>query len=94
MMTLITRDGPLFVSEGSQSYALHWMAMESPGMDFPFLALDRAANWAEFNAALRRFSGPAQNFVYADVDGNIGHHVAGPVPVRAGCRGDVPAGAA
>jgi len=91
MVSLITRDGPLLVNDGGQSYALRWMAAESAGMDFPFLAVDRAANWAEFNAALRRFSGPAQNFVYADVDGNIGHHVAGPVPVRQGCRGDVPA---
>ena len=37
------------------------------------------------------YSGPAQNFVYADVDGNIGYHAAGMLPNRQGCRGDVPA---
>ena len=44
---------------------------------YPFLDLDRASNWTEFNTALARFPGPAQNFVYADVDGNIGYHAAG-----------------
>ncbi len=91
MITLVTRNGPLLVSDGNESYTLHWMAEETDTFDFPFLDLNRAGNWEEFNAALRRFTGPAQNFVYADIDGNIGYHVAGPVPVREGCGGDIPA---
>ena len=59
---------------------------------FPFLDLDRARNWKEFTAALARFPGPGQNFVYADVDGNIGYHATGRLPIRpANCGGDVPA---
>ena len=46
-------------------------------VQFPVLDIDRARNWDEFNAALKSFPGPAQNFVYADVDGNIGYHAAG-----------------
>ena len=37
-----------------------------------------------------RFTGPGSNFVYADVDGNIGYHAAGMLPKRAGYSGDVP----
>ena len=93
VVTLGTRHGPLFVTEGTESYALQTMVAGSMGeVDFPFLAVNRARNWAEFRAALERFPGPPQNFVYADGEGNIGYQVAGQVPVRAaGCGGDVPA---
>jgi penicillin amidase len=39
---------------------------------------------------LARYPGPAQNFVYADVDGNIGYHATGLLPIRKGYTGDVP----
>jgi penicillin amidase len=67
------------------------MAGVTTVMDFPFLDLDRAGSWEEFNGGLKRYSGPGQNFVYADIDGNIGYHAAGALPVREGCMGDVPA---
>ena len=35
-------------------------------------------------------SGPGQNFVYADVDGNIGYQATGRLPIRKNCQGDVP----
>ena len=47
-------------------------------------------NWRDFTTALRRFPGPGSNFVYADVDGNIGYHAAGRLPKRRGYTGDVP----
>jgi penicillin amidase len=87
----ITVHGPVFLNDQGQNYSLRWMAAEMVTMEFPFLALDRAGSWEEFNRALRRYSGPGQNFVYADVDGNIGYHAAGVLPNRQGCRGDVPA---
>ena len=87
----ITMHGPVFVNDEGQNYSLRWAAAEVNNLEFPFLALDRAGNWEEFNQALRHYSGPGQNFVYADVDGNIGYHAAGMLPNRQGCRGDVPA---
>jgi penicillin amidase len=54
------------------------------------LDIDRAQNWQQFTAALERFPGPGSNFVYADVDGNIGYHAAGKLPKRTGYAGDVP----
>jgi len=89
--TWITPHGPVFLSDEGHNYSLRWTAADATRMEFPFLALDRARNWEEFNQTLRHYSGPAQNFIYADVDGNIGYHAAGVLPNRQGCRGDVPA---
>lgn len=43
-----------------------------------------AQNRADFDQASEYFYAPAQNFVYADVDGNIGIRPTGRVPIRAG----------
>lgn len=87
----VTRHGPVFVNDQERPYSLRWTAAEPGGFAFPFLGLNRAANWDEFRAAISHFAGPAQNFIYADVDGNIGYQAGGRLPVRNNCRGDVPA---
>ncbi len=46
------------------------------------LSLDRAKNAIEFREALKHHKMPAENFVYADVDGNIGYQAAGLAPIR------------
>lgn len=86
----VTRHGPVFLSNGKQHLTLRWTAAEPGLLQFPFLDIDRAQNWDEFNKALARFPGPGSNLVYADVDGNIGYHAAGMLPIRRGYRGDVP----
>ena len=88
-VNLVTRHGPIF-HEGQDRLALRWTAAEPGVFQFPFLDIDRARNWQEFTAAVARFPGPAQNFVYADVDGNIGYHASGRLPIRRDYRGDVP----
>jgi penicillin amidase len=90
LATWITRHGPVFVGDEGRQYSIRWTAAQPGGLTFPFLDLDRARNWTEFLAALGRYGGPAQNFVYADIDGNIGYHAAGPLPARRKCAGDVP----
>ncbi len=87
----LTKDGPLFLADGREQFALHWTAAEAGGFSFPFLAIDQAHNWSEFRAALEHFGGPGENFVYADIDGNIGYQAAGMLPIRKNCPGDVPA---
>ena len=86
----ITRHGLVSAAADNQYLALRWTAAEPGSFQFPFLDLNRARNWQEFTAAIRRFPGPAQNFVYADVDGNIGYHAAGLLPIRKNYDGDVP----
>ncbi|HJZ96581.1 MAG TPA: penicillin acylase family protein, partial [Candidatus Solibacter sp.] len=89
----ITRHGPLFATEGSSRMVLRWVLGTNGLIEYPILDINRAQNWQQFTAALARFPGPAQNFVYADVDGNIGYHAAGKLPKRRGFTGDVPADA-
>lgn len=78
----VTRHGPVIVEQPGTALALRWTAAELRSYEFPWVELNRAANWAEFRAALKRYSGPAQNFVYADIDGNIGYQATGLMPVR------------
>ncbi len=85
----VTRHGPVSIAEGNRFFALRWTAAEPGSFQFPFLDLNRARDWADFTAALARFPGPGQNFVYADVDGNIGYHATGKLPIRK-YEGDVP----
>lgn len=78
----VTRHGPVFEQSREAAYSLRWTAFEPGIFQFVFLDVDRARNWSEFKQAISRFGGPGQNFVYADVDGNIGYHAAGKLPVR------------
>jgi penicillin amidase len=86
----VTRHGPVAISENGHYFALRWAAAEPDGFAFPFLDLNRAGNWSDFTAALARYPGPGQNFVYADVDGNIGYQATGRLPIRKNYNGDVP----
>ncbi|MGQ0603866.1 MAG: penicillin acylase family protein, partial [Anaerolineales bacterium] len=77
----------------SRSYAmaLRWTALE-PGQIFRAVVhLNRAGNWQEFRDALRDWTVPSQNFVYADVDGNIGYQMPSNVPIRRNGDGVTPA---
>ncbi|HLY17315.1 MAG TPA: penicillin acylase family protein [Bryobacteraceae bacterium] len=86
----VTRHGPLYIDDAREHLALRWAAAEPGAFQFPFPELNRAGNWQEFTRALARFPGPAQNFAYADVDGNIGYHATGRLPIRKGYTGDLP----
>jgi penicillin amidase len=87
----VTRHGPIIFEADGKRYALKWTALD-PKVNRPDLqyAMNRARNWKEFNAALESFTAPTQNIVYADVDGHIGYHAAGVVPIRKSGDGSVP----
>lgn len=89
----VTRHGPILnsVVEGlEQPLALRWTASEPGTISRSVLAINRASNWKEFRDALRYWSVPSQNFVYADVQGNIGYQTPGDIPIRAKGNGLVP----
>jgi penicillin amidase len=86
----VTRHGPIFVAEAGRLLALRWTAFDSDGFQIPILDLDRARNWEEFRSALARFPGPATNYVYADIAGNIGYQAVGRLPIRKDFDGSVP----
>jgi len=100
LLARITRHGPIIndvlegVEEdwayGWQPLALSWTALQPGTLMRSVMLLDRASNWEEFREALSYWDVPSQNFVYADVDGNIGYQAPGRIPIRAGGDGSMP----
>ena len=87
----VTRHGPIVFEKDSKRYALRWTALDPKlnNADSTYLVA-HARNWKEFTQALRSFTAPTQNIVYADVDGHIGYHAAGVIPIRKSGDGSVP----
>ena len=70
--------------------ALKWTAL-TPSTPFEAMwGFDKAANWTEFRQAASMFHVPAQNLLYADVEGNIAYQMPGDVPIRAAGDGRIP----
>ncbi len=70
--------------------ALAWTAL-TPNSPFEAIwGFDKSQNWEEFRAAARMWTVPAQNLVYADVDGNIGYQTPGTIPIRTKGDGTLP----
>ncbi len=67
--------------------ALRWTAHDPSNEARTFLALNKAKDYDSFQEALRHFDTPAQNFVFASVDGDIAIHHAGKLPVRSWGQG-------
>ena len=87
----ITRHGPIItdlVPGESRPLALRWTLYD--GLHIPFFDVNLAQNWDEFQKAFSQLDAPGQNVVYADVDGNIGYHATGKVPIRAAGDGSLP----
>jgi penicillin G amidase len=95
---MVTRHGPIIshlLEDEKRMLALksvNW-DLQHP-MAFPFFDINSATNWRQFTDALSRFPTPAENFVYADVEGHIGYHANGLVPIRVGGDGNLPASGA
>jgi penicillin G amidase len=87
----ITRHGPIItdlVPGETRPLALRWTLYD--GLRIPFFDVNSAQNWNEFQHAFSMLDAPGQNVVFADVDGNIGYHTTGKVPVRAAGDGSLP----
>jgi len=61
---------------------LRWTGFEINHQTDAILGLAQAQGWEDFRSALRLFDIPSQNFVYADVRGNIGYQTPGLMPIR------------
>ena len=86
----VTRHGPVVRREGDKGYAMRWTATEPGGLANSYNWLGKSRNWKEFRDTMKRVWGPAQNAVYADVQGNIGYVMAARVPIRKKGHGEVP----
>ena len=70
--------------------ALKWTALSPSTIFDAVLGFNTAQNWDEFREAARGFHVPAQNLIYADIDGNIGYQMPGDIPIRANGDGMLP----
>jgi penicillin amidase len=90
----ITRHGPVIsdvLDRPQAAIALRWTGLDAEDHTAEcFLRVDTAGTWAQFTTALQGMHVPLLNFVYADVDGNIGYYGPGAFPVRASGDGSRP----
>jgi len=75
-----------------ETYAisLRWTALEPSHIFQAIWGFNKSANWDEFRQAARMLNVPAQNLLYADVNGNIGYQMPGNVPIRKNGDGTLP----
>lgn len=72
-----------FLSDGKPiNFALKWTALEGSNEQRTYLGLNQAANYDDFLEALSSYAAPAQNFAFADIDGNIAMSVQGKFPIK------------
>lgn len=91
---LRTTHGPVIsslVPREPRAIALRWTVYDpqfASGM--PLYALNTAANWQDFEAAMSQWWSPTLNAVYADDQGHIGYQAIGRIPQRPGGLVGVP----
>lgn len=83
-------DGPANRAGTVRALALRWNGHAASDELTAMLAVNRAADWESFRAGVSGFKAPEQNWIYADVDGNIGYTASGNIPVRRAGRGLLP----
>lgn len=91
-----TAQGPIIFEDPARHYALALRAVaQLPGaaIALEFIPKTLARNWPEFRAALR-YAVWGTNYMYADIDGNIGWQSAGWAPRRPHHDGLLPVPAA
>ena len=96
----VSRHGPLISDainanspdeEPLDALAFRWTSLEPTDTTMQaYREINLAGSWDEFTTALRSYIAPSQNFVYADVDGNIGYYAPAQIPVRAAGNGSLP----
>lgn len=68
--------------QNSVDLSMRWSALDFTNELLTFYKINNAKNWDEFNNGLIHFVAPGQNFVYADVQGNIGYVAGVKLPLR------------
>lgn len=68
----VISDAPALSKLDLPPTAMKWRGHEPSDETTAFLRVAEATNWEEFRAAFETYAVSGQNFVYADVEGNIG----------------------
>lgn len=88
-----THHGPIIsdqMEDQQDVLALRWTVQDQSRIFHSIMLLNRAQDYDDFREALRYFDVPAQNLIYADVEGNIAYQLPGRIPIRAGGDGLAP----
>ncbi|MBN2149993.1 MAG: penicillin acylase family protein [Candidatus Lokiarchaeota archaeon] len=68
---------------GYENISIKWTGFSSDyGAAKAFFRLNKAKNFNDYEDAMRVYSNPGQNFIYADIDGNIALYPTAKYPVR------------
>jgi penicillin amidase len=65
-----------------KNLAFRWISHDASDPALTFYKLNKAKNYHDYKDALDHYSSPAQNFAFADVNGDIAIRVQGKFPVR------------
>lgn len=76
--------------EGEYAVSLQWTALTPATTPAAIFTLNQAQDFDDFRAAAQLFTVPAQNLIYADIDGNIGYQTPGSLPIRGAGDGSMP----
>ncbi len=91
-----TQHGPIvsklhpLLQDTATVVAMKWSGQSPSDELLAFYRIMKAGNWDQFVSALRHFSVPPQNWIYADREGNIGYYCAGSIPIRKQGNGLLP----
>ena len=89
----VTQHGPIIsdIQEDiNDVLAFRWTQQDRSRILQSIVLLNKAQNYEDFREALRYWDVPAQNVVYADVEGNIAYQMPSRIPVRKDGNGQVP----
>lgn len=81
---------PLQRASSSYVASMRWTGYEKSDQIEAFHKINVATSWEEFLAGVREYSGPGQNFVYGDVEGNIGYWCGLKLPIRGKLNSTLP----
>ena len=94
---LVTRHGPIITPMSTEvkeplnvMLALKWIGLQPTTEIAAVPGWNYARNWQDFRYALRLLQAPAQNFVFASVDGAIAYRGNGKIPIRRQGDGTLP----
>lgn len=83
----MTHIGPIARHTEKRDFALRWTLHDPSEEALTFLKLMKATNYKEYKDAIKHFSCPAQNFVFASKSGDIALWTQGKLPLRKTMQG-------
>ena len=83
-------EGAPEIPAGDTAVSLRWTALDAGTTSSALFAMNVAQDFDDFRLAASLFDVPAQNLIYADLEGNIGYQAPGRLPVRGAGDGTLP----